>query len=84
MHLTCNSLNLMSWCCIGCPALQSPEYGTISMVLNNPQPGDTVRFTCDDGYELFGSETHTCLDTDVWNGEAVSCQGIVVNLYTWP
>ena len=71
----------MSWCCIGCPALQSPEYGTINIVLNNPQPGDTVRFTCGDGYELIGSEIRTCLDTDVWNGEAVSCQGIVVYLY---
>ena len=61
----------------------SPDYGTISILLDSPQPGDTVRFTCDDGYELIGSEVRTCLDTDVWSGEAVSCQGIMVNPHTY-
>ena len=81
--VSCISLISMLWCHnIGCPALQSPDYGTVSIIIDNPQPGDTVRFTCDDGYELVGSEVRTCLETDVWSGEAVSCQGIMINLYT--
>ena len=65
--------------------MQSPDYGTISTLFDNPQPGDTVRFTCDDGYELLGSEVRTCLETDVWSGEAVSCQGSYNgNLYMRP
>ena len=55
--------------------MQSPDYGTISVMINNPQPGATVGFTCDDGYELLGSQIRTCLETAVWSGEAVSCQG---------
>ena len=60
---------------IGCPVLQSPSYGSISVILDNPEPGDTVTFTCNDGYNLLGSDSRTCLSTGLWSGETVTCQG---------
>ena len=69
---------MMLWFYIGCPILQSPKYGSISAVLDNPKPRDIVTFSCNDGYNLLGSDVRTCLETNEWSGEAVSCQGIVV------
>ena len=60
---------------IGCTVLQSPNYGSISAILDNPEPGDIVTFTCNDGYNLLGSNLRTCLSTGLWSGEAASCQG---------
>ena len=58
--------------------MQSPNYGSISAVLDNPQPGDVVTFACNDGYNLLGSDVRTCLETNEWTGDAVSCQGIII------
>uniref|UniRef100_A0A3P9H8C7 Sushi domain containing 2 n=1 Tax=Oryzias latipes TaxID=8090 RepID=A0A3P9H8C7_ORYLA len=35
--------------------------------------GDTVRFSCDDGFLLFGSEERRCLDDGSWSGEQTHC-----------
>ena len=69
----------MLWFCLGCPILQAPKYGSISAVLNNPKSGDVVAFTCNDGYNLLGSDVRTCLETAEWTGKAVSCQGIIIS-----
>ena len=40
--------------------------------------GDTCTVTCDDGFDLSGSETRTCQDDGSWSGtEAVCAQGII-------
>ncbi|XP_036069422.1 sushi domain-containing protein 2 isoform X1 [Oryzias melastigma] len=35
--------------------------------------GDTVSFSCDEGYLLFGSEERTCLEDGAWSGEESHC-----------
>ena len=34
---------------------------------------DTCTFSCDQGYELSGSETRTCQSNTTWNGTDVMC-----------
>ena len=60
---------------IGCTVLQSPNYGSISAILDSPEPGDTVTFMCNNGYNLLGSNSRTCLSTGLWSGEVATCQG---------
>ena len=49
--------------------------------------GDTATYTCDDGYELIGSDTRTCQSNGEWSGSAPTCEGtescisIVVSYY---
>ena len=35
--------------------------------------GDTATYTCDDGYELIGSTTVTCMDDGTWSDEPPMC-----------
>ena len=55
--------------------LQQPDYGSISSVFNNPQSGNIVSFSCNDGYNLLGSAERTCMPNGVWSGTTVTCQG---------
>ena len=58
-----------------CPVLTSPDKGMISCTGN--EFGDTCTITCDDGYELSGSETRTCQDDGAWSGtDAICIEGI--------
>ena len=34
---------------------------------------DTCSFSCDDGYELTGSETRTCQSSRTWSGTETRC-----------
>ena len=47
------------------------------LVLDNDResllPGDMVTYTCDDGYELSGSESRFCLRTGNWSGQDPEC-----------
>ena len=60
---------------LDCPVLQQPEYGSVNSVLNNPQHGNNVSFSCNDGYNLFGSVERTCMPNGIWSGTTVTCQG---------
>jgi len=35
--------------------------------------GDTCTITCDDGFELSGSDTRTCQDDGTWSGTDATC-----------
>ena len=58
-----------------CPVLQSPEYGSVSPILNNPIRGDNVNIACNDGYNLLGSAERICMRNGEWSGTTVTCQG---------
>ena len=60
---------------LDCPVLQQPDYGSISFVLNNPKHGNTVSFSCNDGYNLLGSAERTCMPNGEWSGASATCQG---------
>jgi len=51
-----------------CPILSAPENGQISCSPGNDSPGDTCTFTCDDGFQLEGTESRTCQDDLTWTG----------------
>ncbi|XP_035675655.1 sushi, von Willebrand factor type A, EGF and pentraxin domain-containing protein 1-like [Branchiostoma floridae] len=53
-----------------CGQLLHPSHGTVSGGTNY---GDQVTFTCDPGYEIFGSVTLTCLGNQQWSGAPPAC-----------
>ena len=53
---------------ITCPVLSAPDNGQISCSPGNDNPGDTCTFTCDDGFEISGTESRTCQNDGTWNG----------------
>jgi len=54
---------------VTCPVLTAPDNGQISCSPGIDSLGDTCTFTCDDGFEISGTESRTCLDDGTWNGE---------------
>ena len=47
-------------------------------LLGNHSPGDTCTFTCDDGFEISGTQSRTCQDGGTWNGvDDTLCTGTV-------
>ena len=40
--------------------------------------GQTATYSCNTGYNLVRSSTHTCLATGSWSGSAPTCQGVFV------
>ena len=40
--------------------------------------GDTCTVSCDDGYELSGSETRTCQGDGTWSGTDATCSAGIV------
>ncbi|XP_065916128.1 adhesion G protein-coupled receptor E2-like isoform X2 [Dysidea avara] len=56
---------------VSCPSLTAPNNGMINCTGNMFE--DTCTFSCDQGYELSGSETRTCQSNTTWNGTDVMC-----------
>ena len=62
---------------VSCTPLDGPDNGVIDCT--GSVYGDTCSFTCDDGYELIGSDTRTCQSDGNWNGSEAKCeQGIML------
>ena len=63
---------------VSCIPLDGPDNGVIDCT--GSVYGDTCAFTCDDGYELTGSDTRTCQSDGNWNGTEAECeQGNIIN-----
>ncbi|XP_077986729.1 complement factor B-like isoform X2 [Glandiceps talaboti] len=56
---------------IRCPNPGNPERGR--KVGTSYKVGDTVRFNCNSGYTLYGSEQRTCMSNGKWNGTFTVC-----------
>jgi len=55
----------------------APNNGDIDCSLGGDgeaNPGDTCTFTCDDGFELDGSDSRTCRDDGSWSGTEPRCR----------
>ncbi|XP_014245415.1 CUB and sushi domain-containing protein 3 [Cimex lectularius] len=55
----------------GHPAV--PINSRITLSSDSLKPGTVVTYICDDGYELFGSQTRTCSQTGTWQEELPFC-----------
>jgi len=61
---------------VTCPPLDTPDNGTIDCSLGDdgePNLGDICQFTCDDGFELVGSEIRVCQNDSEWDATEASC-----------
>ena len=56
---------------VSCAPLATPDHGTISCTGSMYE--DTCNFTCDDGYELTGSDTRSCQGDGSWSGNDAVC-----------
>ncbi|XP_078702320.1 CUB and sushi domain-containing protein 3-like isoform X2 [Branchiostoma floridae x Branchiostoma belcheri] len=58
--------------CVACPELPFPTNGNRT---EGQLHGDTVTFSCNEGYELIGPENRTCQTNQSWSGEQPKCSG---------
>ena len=61
-----------------CPTLTNPSNGRVDCLLGVDgfaNPGDTCSYTCNNDYELTGSDTRICLTDGTWNGSDAACEG---------
>ena len=56
---------------MSCQQLTAPDNGMIDCTGNVFE--DTCTFSCDDNYELSGSETRTCQSDRTWSGTEAMC-----------
>ncbi|XP_063614589.1 sushi, von Willebrand factor type A, EGF and pentraxin domain-containing protein 1-like isoform X2 [Penaeus indicus] len=56
-----------------CPALESPENGKLLDTRSMYHYGDLVKFHCNFGYVMIGSDTLTCTSNGAWNGTLPEC-----------
>ena len=55
-----------------CPGdLAAPTNGAVTV--NGFTTGDTAVYSCDEGYELVGEQTRTCMSNSQWSGAAPTC-----------
>ncbi|XP_045205733.2 CUB and sushi domain-containing protein 3-like [Mercenaria mercenaria] len=57
---------------VDCGALPAPTNGNNDAIITTY--GETVNFTCDTGYALFGNVVRTCLETGLWSGTMTTCK----------
>ncbi|XP_065899293.1 uncharacterized protein [Dysidea avara] len=63
-------------CSVACPLLNAPTDGMITCSLGDdgtPSTNDNCDFTCDNGFELSGSDTRICQSDGSWSGSNVTC-----------
>ena len=59
---------------VRCRELEAPENGDIMFSESPVGSGDIATFTCDDGFELDGSESITCGCNGEWSDESPTCE----------
>ena len=71
-----SSTKVLSIPLVTCPSLSDPSNGMISCSLgddNVTSYEDTCNFTCDNGYQLTGSNTRICQSDGSWSGNNSMC-----------
>ena len=62
---------------VTCPLLNHPDNGRKSCSLGGgdrvPHPNDVCTFTCDNDYQLMGSQMRTCQSDGSWSGNNATC-----------
>ena len=67
---------------VDCGTLTSPENGSVSHTAGTTFR-QTATYSCDKGYNLVGSNTHTCQATGFWSWNASNCQGVLLKSEYW-
>ena len=69
------SLLQISFCCFiaSCPEIRPPFHGSCDPCVGSE--GDTVEFSCDEGYQLTGAASTVCLNTTQWTNHPPQCTG---------
>ena len=57
---------------VTCPSLPDPSAGRV--LYGSRDYTSVATYTCDFGYELFGSVTRRCQASGVWSGPETTCQ----------
>ena len=55
-----------------CPMLTDPADGQV--VWTGLTPDSTATYTCDEGFELNGTQTRTCQSDGTWSGDPPTCE----------
>lgn len=58
-----------------CPSNLSVDNGDVDLS-DGTDVGDTAIYECDQGYEIDGDDTRSCLITGQWSGDAPECLGV--------
>ena len=66
-------LSLFSFTTADCPRLEDIPNG--SLEVNTTLNITAAVYTCDEGFELVGESTRTCINYSVWSGEPPICLG---------
>uniref|UniRef100_A0A147BFW2 Putative eel-fucolectin tachylectin-4 pentaxrin-1 domain protein n=1 Tax=Ixodes ricinus TaxID=34613 RepID=A0A147BFW2_IXORI len=66
-------LALISTTAAQCPNPAVPVYAKATFSNDDRRAGTVVTYSCDDGYELFGTATRTCSEKNRWVGELPYC-----------
>ena len=58
-----------------CPELNDLENGYVIVTRLGPEllVGSTANYSCQDGYQLQGSQTRTCGEDGQWSGQEPTC-----------
>ena len=68
-----DNLRQLFFAVVNCDGLTDPENGTVTL------PGttfnSTATYSCNDGYNLVGDTTRTCLASGSWSDTAPTCTG---------
>ncbi|XP_078063397.1 complement C2-like, partial [Mustelus asterias] len=62
----------LAYTCVG-PTYM--EYGFYHPRRMNYAVNDSIEFECDEGFDLIGSRTRTCLKNGRWSGQTAVCDG---------
>ena len=68
---------------VDCLMLDDPGNGTVNCSLGDdgiPSYEDTCNYTCDSGFELFGSDQRMCLFDGTWSSGDVVCDIGMMNV----
>ena len=63
----------MSVTVVDCGSLMDPVNGAVS--LTNTTYNSTATYSCNDGFNLVGDTTRTCLASGNWSDSAPTCEG---------
>ena len=58
-----------------CDALSNPDNGFVVPAGTSINVGGTATYTCNDGYEISGSDALTCELNGEWLGSLPTCEG---------
>ncbi|KAM9444545.1 E-selectin isoform 2-T2 [Clarias gariepinus] len=70
------STDLPSCTAVQCPALQTPQNGSVSCTDETLSTGSICSFTCDEGFSLEGALSIECTGSGEWSTDIPSCTAV--------